>query len=196
MDPHDFWDQKHAEGDRHALSGYDFSSLNRYHALPVPRGKVVTNIGIGTGATEFELLALGNEVQSVDITSRAFTAVAGRGVHCFLPAFIQLADPADLALCHLVVQHNTTLALRRLFTELPLKPGGILSIQIANCEFPTRLTPMDQAYLRDGLLHFYSPEYFMEFLASIPHLEAKLGPSYAFEEEGIDWWIIRCTARQ
>lgn len=100
-------------------------------------GKVVLDVGIGTGCMISRLVSLGLTVDALDISVVALDKVRSTVRHCYLLSDELPVNCYDLSLCHLVTQHVTDQDLiDELGKILPaLKPNGILAIQFADSNY-------------------------------------------------------------
>lgn len=126
-----FWDTKHRTDDRLWLTGTTLDEYRAFYELPPPGGLAVTEIGVGLGVATRQLAQAGAVVTAVDVSPVALACVASWATRALLTLDLPAAPPADLALCHLVLQHVPEGEMARIFRELPLKPGGTFAFQFA-----------------------------------------------------------------
>ena len=101
------WDNNHSMvGDPHNyVTDVSINELCSYHKMAVPTNKKVLYLGVGYGNCVKELKNLNNIVYGVDISH-----VALNNVKSFCTTYhtkdLNLIEPVDLAIAHLVFQHN------------------------------------------------------------------------------------------
>jgi len=148
----EFWRSCHEQQDQEWLTGSALDNYLDLYDLPRPVGLDVTEIGVGLG-TATRALALKNRVTAVDIVPEALVDLPCPGL---LVDLLDLAPPADLAICHLVFQHCTPHEVARLM-RVPLKRDGVFAFQFAwvGNWVKNRMTSRD---LSEGRLVWHTPD--------------------------------------
>ena len=155
----DKWNVNHRRvGDaKNFVTNTRLSEICGYHSIEIPVSKRVMDIGVGDGAAIRDLAGLKNETVAVDVSSEALEKVRLNAYALYLTHRIHTIPPVDLAICHLVMQHNGEAEVLRIIEDVPLRPDGVFSFQFATLD-PDR-TVLPKQILEDinkGMLFFYS----------------------------------------
>lgn len=189
----EFWRACHARQDIEWLTGTNLDSYLRWYELEPPVGLDVTEIGIGLGMATRQLSER-NRVTAVDIAPEALSGLPCSGL---LLGALPDAPPADLAICHLVLQHCTLEDAARIM-GVPLKPGGVFAFQFAYTNpfksgdaFTSKFTRADVAA---GRLFWHRPAEIYE-----PMHAAGLVPfwlktvKHVWRGDEITWGLVKAT---
>jgi len=101
------------------------------HKLQIPENKIILEIGIGLGVMTKELCSTNNQVIACDISQDAFIKVKPFVKSTYETINLKYIEPVDLAICHLVFQHNDDTEIERIINDVNLKEGGVFSVQFA-----------------------------------------------------------------
>lgn len=152
------WEDR-ANGHPEYISDTDLEGILAAHALDTPKNKDVLIIGVGWGKAIKELVAHNNRVYAVDVSERLLNAATEMGAkQVFLSSDMSKAPPVDLAIAHLVLQHNTEDEIFRLINEVNLKPNGFASYQYSSLSRGCALTNEMIKILNDGEQYFCSKD--------------------------------------
>lgn len=143
----DWWDIAHKTDHAYWLSGTPGEEVWKRLGVRdrLKPGLRVLNIGVGLGRDTRELVALGCNVSVLDISETALERVKDVAAGWIDPA--QLPDNTfDLALSHLVAQHQADLTLQEQIENVlrSLKPGCMFAIQYAAHAHTSHLQGRDQ----------------------------------------------------
>jgi len=133
----EYWARQHETQNVEMLADYSFKQIQNYLDLIdyTKNGIRILDIGIGTGKETIQMAKLGMEVYGLDITMKAYWTVMDVVKDFWLFEDIEQLpmDTFDLAICHLVAQHNTDENLKRLmtYTIKSLKRDAVFAIQYA-----------------------------------------------------------------
>jgi len=128
---HEFWDEKHREGNSYWLTKSNPERVLTWHQITAPAGKRVLEIGIGTGLLVGLMHKKGNEVVACDISPVALERVSNIAETVLVENLADV-DPVDLAICHLVFQHCTDEMMLKIIGDVHLTPSGVFSCQFAH----------------------------------------------------------------
>jgi SAM-dependent methyltransferase len=161
----DFWDSSHSnESTGNYVTDLSLDELCQYHKIDPPEYKCVLDIGVGYGRLVYEL-ANKNAVYAADISTVAIERVRPFCSEVYLSSDINKIPPVDLAISHLVLQHNPEDEVFRIINDVNLKENGIFTFQIATLNLQKSvLSPLILEDLNRGMLHFYSPAKISEII--------------------------------
>ena len=133
MDIHELkkeqWDKNY--DNNHYVTDEPVSNVFRYHRLDIPSNKSVLYVGVGY--TNFiKELSQNNSVIGVDVSEKALQAVEPYCESIYFSKDLSNAEPVDLAVCNLVLQHNHEYEVRRIINDVNLKDDGVFSFQFAS----------------------------------------------------------------
>jgi hypothetical protein len=154
----DFWENKHRLEDAYWLTGSGVDSYSFYHNInwgPL-KGKKILEIGVGTGnflnqCNDFLLYAS-------DISTTALNRINHLVISSYLSKDINKCPEVDLAICHLVFQHNNISEVERIINEVNLTTTGIFSFQYAECTDFTLAKEKDPNMVLNETHFFHSYE--------------------------------------
>lgn len=189
------WDANH-EKDRSDYSSYvtdlTMQELCQYHDMAPPTGKTITYIGVGHGGFCKVLQEFGNTVYGVDISSVALLRAEPYCKQTILSQDLSLLPPCDLAIAHLVIQHNPEAEVFRLIQDINLAPDGEFSFQFAYLTEQSKLSPLLVGDLNINMLHFYSIEKMKSIIAnSNKRLVYMSAPFWFGDPFNFEWTIMR-----
>jgi hypothetical protein len=153
------WDQHHKDNHRNYVTGSDIASIDTFHKLPtLSPGQTFLDIGVGFGVGVKHYKDLGCKTIGVDVSQGALNNCKEFCDHTYLSKDLKKCEPADLALCHLVVQHNHVDEVTRIINDTQLKEEGVLSIQFASLNIEKSVNRLSKdiiSRLNESLLYFY-----------------------------------------
>jgi len=130
----DFWENKHRLEDSYWLTGSGVDTYSFYHNINWEffKGKKILEIGIGTGKF---LNQCNNNflLYASDISTIALNKINHLVINSYLSKNIKQCPEVDLAICHLVFQHNNISEVERIINDVNLTTTGIFSFQYAEC---------------------------------------------------------------
>jgi hypothetical protein len=189
------WDTNHSRvGDPHNyVTDISINELCSYHKITTPTSKKVLYIGVGYGNCVKELKQLGNTVYGVDISH-----VALDNVKPFCTTYhtkdLNLIEPVDLALAHLVFQHNSEEEIFRIINSVNLTDDGVFSFQIATLNVDKSiLSKIIMEDLNKSMLFFYSKDKIKEIISQTNKeiINDDIEPIWFDEPFNFEWNIIK-----
>lgn len=189
------WDNNHSRiGDQHNyVTDISIHELCSYHKMMIPKNKKVLYIGVGYGNCVKELVRLDNIVYGVDISY-----VALNNVKPFCATYhtkdLNLIEPVDLAIAHLVFQHNYEEEIFRIINSVNLTDDGIFSFQIATLNVnKSKLSNIIMEDLNKSMLFFYSKDKIKEIITQTNKqiVEDDIEPIWFDEPFNFEWNIIK-----
>lgn len=129
------WAMRHKTDDIKSLSGNPAQFIFDWYGIERPSGKVFLDIGIGQAQVYNELIR-DNKMVCVDICQEALARTPKATTH-LTPDMVSIPDGSvDIAIMHLVAQHNNDETLAFMCKEVyrALAPGGVFYFQFAESE--------------------------------------------------------------
>jgi SAM-dependent methyltransferase len=197
MDKQVFWNTQHAADNDYWLTRSDPESVIHRHGvwdIVNSSPNVIFDVGVGDGRMSRYLAAKGQKVIGIDISP---VALGKLSCQTYTPTSLsEYAGPgADLAICHLVIQHCSDKEVIALLTPIVrvLHSQGILSVQFACWPDPDKKFapyPHNEQMIEAGLLNPRSPERMAQLVAECRGTIRKLkGPEEFPHEGGLRWYI-------
>jgi SAM-dependent methyltransferase len=190
-----FWDTGHADAGNpnNYVTDLSMQEFCRYHNVSTPEHQSITDIGIGYGQLVYELSMNHNTVYAVDISSVALERIKPYCAKTYLSQELSQVPPVDLAISHLVFQHNPEDEIFRIINEVNLKSGGGFTFQIATLNVQKSiLQPVIMEDLNKGMLHFYSPAKIAEIIqATNKQLIYVSDPIWHDAPYSFEWYIMK-----
>lgn len=191
-----FWDGNHSRiGDpENYVTNLGLQELCSRYKLDIPKNLDILDIGVGDGQLTKEC-SIDNRVYSVDISSIALEKVKNYAESVYLTNFISSIPPVDLAVAHLVFQHNPENEVHRIIKSVNLKVNGIFCFQLATLN-PNKpqLSPIILNDLNEGMLHFYSKQKMMGIVSKTnKRIIDIIGPIEFDFPFNFDWYLFKVT---
>lgn len=196
----DQWNAHHALNYKNPEDNYvtrsSFDEINSYHKLPsISKDHTVLDIGVGHGALVKYFKTLGCTTIGCDISDVALEQVAPYCDKTILSKNIADCPPVDLAIAHLVFQHNFKNEVQRIINEVPLKDNGIFSFQIASLNPIKGRNQISELIINDinkSMLYFYSLDNIKSIVESTNKEIVNISEAIWFESPFLfDWYIIK-----
>lgn len=189
----DFWETNHGRTEDNYVTNLSLSNFCHLYGIPLFTNLHVLDIGVGDGQFCKECIYSGNMVTSIDICQAALDKVKDFANNTFFTTDIKKSLPADIAVAHLVFQHNPEDEIHRIIQDVNLKDSGIFYFQIATLDpnKPT-LSPLILRDLNRGMLHFYSKEKMLEIVSKTnKEVIETLGPIGFADPYNFDWYLFK-----
>jgi len=130
-----WWDGHHTTNDKQYLTGTTLAQYTEIFEVSelVEKGKRFLEIGVGKGFAIRDLVALGKEVEALDISQVALDKVSKIAKTHITPTTLP-SNSFDVIIMHLVAQHVNTATLTKLLKHAirSLNYGGVLLLQTAD----------------------------------------------------------------
>ena len=139
-----------------------FGELDPYHNFGTVfdshliTNKTILDIGVGRGRLLEHFKGLGNRTIGCDVSEVAINLASENCDEVYLSENLSSIEPVDLAVCHLVMQHNHEAEVFRILNEVQLKTDGILTFQFASLvpEEP-QLSPLTIEGINKSMLYLW-----------------------------------------
>ncbi len=186
------WEDR-AKGYPDYITNTDLNSIVGAHNIAVPIKKDILVIGVGWGQAVKELVNIGNVVYVTDVSKTLIDIAKDYGAKDgVLSNDISKLPPVDLALCHLVLQHNIEEEIFRLINDVNLKETGIGSYQYSTLENDCVLTKQMIKDFNNGEQFFYSVERMDKIIAKTNKKKiASVAPVKYRTIYSFDWNFLR-----
>jgi len=189
-----FWNAGHSRvGDSgNYVTDLSVDELCKWHNLQPPVGKIILDIGVGYGGLATEL-SKNNCVYGADISDLALSRIESICSGTFWTQGIRNIPPVDLAIAHLVFQHNPENEVSRIINDVNLKDDGIFSFQIATLNLQkSELSQLVANDINNGMLFFYSVDKIIEIVdCSNKSIVDVYGPHWHGPPFSFEWHIIK-----
>jgi SAM-dependent methyltransferase len=150
-----FWDAKHQESSNFWLTGSDLEEIKRWHSISdsLLREKDVLEIGVGLGNCTAELSQIAKNLYASDISEVALTKINHLVKKTINTKQLKSLPSVDVAIAHLVFQHNTNEEICRIINDVNLKRDtGIFFFQFA--EYPNPISDPINSFIEQKN-HFF-----------------------------------------
>jgi len=188
-----FWEINHGLAKDNYVTNLSLSAFCRRYDIRSFTNLHVLDIGVGDGLFSKECANSGNTVTAVDICQAALDKVKNFAKSSYLTAEIKNVLPADIAVAHLVFQHNPEDEVYRIIQDVKLKDTGIFCFQIAALN-PNKST-LSSLVIRDlnlGMLHFYSKDKMLEIISKTnKEVTDIIGPIEFSDPYNFDWYLFK-----
>jgi SAM-dependent methyltransferase len=167
-------------------------SIFNYHELEIPKNKLILDIGVGQGDF-IKILSQNNTLIGADVSENALKTVKPYCKKTYFSKNLNKIEKVDLAICHLVLQHNHEYEVARNINDVNLKNDGIFSFQFAalNLDKPT-LSRKAINNINKSMYYFYSPEKMESIVNSTNKKIIKMiGPIWFGDPFDFDWYIFQ-----
>jgi SAM-dependent methyltransferase len=164
------------------------------HKLTKPKGQDVLIIGVGKSTAIRELVSAGNVVYAVDVSQKLLSIARTAGAkRIALSNDLSTLPRVDIAIAHLVLQHNIDDEVFRLINDVKLKDGGIGSYQYTTLTNDCVLTKNMVKNLNAGEQFFRSTDRMNSIVARTDKQEVVKVRTIRFRDEtfSFDWNFIR-----
>ena len=176
-----------------------FGELDPYHNFGtifnsyLVTNKTVLDIGVGRGRLLEHFKGLGNRTIGCDISEVAINLVRENCDEVHLCENLSSIEPVDLAVCHLVVQHNHEAEVFRILNEVQLKAEGILTLQFASLVAnKPNLSALTIEGINKSMLYFYSMAKMRSLIEQInKEISGEAGPWWFGEPFNFEWYTLR-----
>lgn len=154
--------------------------------------KTVLVVGVGRGGAIKSLVERGKTVYATDISSK----LVDLGLKCgatkaVLSPDMKTLPPVDLALCHLVLQHNMEQEVQRLINDANLNKDGFGSYQYSTLAPDSKMTDVMIYDFNDGELNVHSIQRMKNIVARTNKQWIKNIPSTKWRDKMFSWdWNI------
>jgi hypothetical protein len=185
------WDERAVSLDR--VTDTPLSVTLHYHKLDLSNVKTVLVVGVGRGSVIKSLVQEGKTVYGTDISNNLVKLALESGARdAIISIRMKKLPPVDLALCHLVLQHNVEPEVERLINDANLNPNGLGSYQYSTLANDTTLTSMMVKEFNEGELNVYSIERMKNIVNRTNKRWIKNTPSVKWRDEFYwDWNIVQ-----
>jgi SAM-dependent methyltransferase len=190
------WDYNHGQvgSPVHFVTGTNFEEVMQHHHLPMPTNKLVLDIGIGTGQAIRRLKENKNRVIACDVSKVALDHSSEWWDESCLTQDLNKLEPVDLAVCHLVMQHNHEEEVVRIINDVNLKEGGVFSFQFS-CLHPEKSNNLSKLIIDDinrGMLFFYSSDKMEQMVGRTNKTTYDLiGPTWFDDPFLFEWYVMK-----
>lgn len=167
-------------------------SIFKFHELDIPEYKLILDIGVGQGDF-IKTLSQYNALIGVDVSENALKIVEPYCKKTYLSKNLNQIEKVDLAICHLVFQHNHEYEVLRIINDVNLKDDGVFSFQFAalNLDKPT-LSRKVINNINKSMYYFYSSEKMKSIIDNTNKKILKIiGPIWFGEPFEFDWYIFQ-----
>ncbi len=187
------WEDR-ATSQRDFITDTPASDILGKHKLSKPSGKDVLLISVGRGTSVKDFVSLGNTVYVVDISPTLVKEAVEYGAEkAVLTEMLSTLPPVDIAIAHLVLQHNHEDEVIRLINDTNIKDDGIGSFQYCSLRKDSVLTQTMITDINSGELNFIGRDR-MENIVSRTNktlIENIQGPSWDTDMFSFDWNFLR-----
>ena len=191
------WNQRSVSLDR--VTDTSLEDILAHHSLELTDSiETVLVLGVGRGAAIRSLVERGKTVYSTDISGRLVKVGLEFGASkSVLSSEINSLPPVDLALCHLVLQHNIEPEVERLINDVNLTSNGIGSYQYSTLAPDSQMTKVMIYDFNEGELNVYSTERMGKIVSRTNKKLIENIPSLKWREElfSWDWNVLRFANR-
>ena len=175
------------------------SSINEifgYHQLEIPTNKLVLDIGVGRGDF-IKNLSKYNTMIGVDVSQDALEVVKPFCKDTCLSEKLNELEGVDLAMCHLVMQHNHEYEVTRIINDVNINHDGIFSFQFASLNpNKTILSELIMNDVNNSMLYFYSQKKMESIVGNTnKKLINVIGPIWFAAPYNFEWFIFRVINR-
>lgn len=192
----DQWEER-ALSEREFITDTSAQEILDKHLLPEIKNQSVLLISVGRGASVKGFVDMGNTVYAVDISPTLVKEANEEfgATKAVLTEKLSTLPPVDLAIAHLVLQHNHEDEIIRLINETNLKKNGVGSFQYSSLRKNSVLTPTMIEDINSGELNVYSPERMKRMVERTDKtfLENIKGNSWDNDMFSFDWNYVRFT---
>jgi D-arabinose 1-dehydrogenase-like Zn-dependent alcohol dehydrogenase len=184
------WDQRSVSLDR--VTDTSLDEVLGYHSLKLSNINTVLVIGVGRGAAIKSLVERGKTVYATDISRKLVEVGMNFGAtKAVLSPQMNTLPPVDLALCHLVVQHNVEPEVERLINDVNLNANGFGSYQYSTLAADSKMTPVMVYDFNDGELNVHSIERMKAIVSRTNKMWVQNIPSKKWRDKTFSWdWNI------
>jgi len=191
MDKTLFWEINHSNCDDYWLTGSSLTEVLNYHQLSNVSNMKVLEIGIGFGSMTEQLHLANNEVFACDISTEAL-----KKVETFAKTYttdkLDLIEPVDLAISHLVFQHCDDNEIERIINSVQLKENGIFSFQFAWIRKDEPPNSTVQQFINNGTHHFRDLDTIKKMVEKSNKQICFISePIHFYQSENFSWYIVK-----
>lgn len=191
MDKTVFWEKNHSNCDKYWLTGSTLSRVMNYHALSNITNLKVLEIGIGVGTMTEQLHLANNEVFACDISTEALKKVE-TFAKVYTTEQLELIEPVDLAICHLVFQHCDDNEIERIIKSVNLKEKGIFSFQFAWIRENDPPNSKVQEFINNKTHYFRSLDTIKQMVEKSNKQICSISkPMHFYQPENFSWYIVK-----
>lgn len=191
MDKTLFWEINHSNCDNYWLTGSNLSDVLNYHSLTNVSNIKVLEIGIGFGTMTEQLHLANNEVFACDISTEALKKVE-TFAKIYTTEQLDLIEPVDLAISHLVFQHCDDDEIERIIKSVNLKENGIFSFQFAWIRKDDPPNSKVQEYIDNKTHHFRDLETVKQMVEKSNKRICFISePMHFYQPENFSWYIVK-----
>lgn len=184
------WNERSVSNNR--VTDTTLEEALKHHSLDLANIKTVLVVGVGRGAAIKSLVERGKTVYATDISSK----LVARGLEfgatkAALSTQMNTLPPVDLALAHLVLQHNVEPEVQRLINDVQLTPNGFGSYQYSTLAPDSKMTKVMIFDFNDGELNVHSIERMKKIVSRTNKQWIKNIPSTKWRNHMFSWdWNI------
>lgn len=169
-----------------------FTHIFKYHQMEIPSDKLILDIGVGQGDF-IKILSQNNTMIGADVSENALKVVEPFCKETYFSKNLNKIERVDLAICHLVIQHNHEYEVARIINDINLKDDGVFSFQFASLNIyksvPTRVLMSE---INNSMLYFYSLEKMKSIVDSTNKRVVKtIGPIWFGGKYNFEWFIFQ-----
>jgi SAM-dependent methyltransferase len=194
-DKKSYWDDHHTDvgNVNNYVTETPLKSILEQHSVRIPSNKRVMDIGVGYGRLLYDLKSHNNTVIGVDISQKAIDNIKQFTTEAYLSGDLNKIEPVDIAICHLVMQHNHQYEVARIINDTNLTEDGFMTIQFASLNLEKSvLSKVIANDLNKAMMYFYSKEKMRQIVETTSKkIFAELGPVWFDKPYSFDWNFIK-----
>ena len=184
------WDKNYIS--KSFVTNSPLEAIFRYHQLEVPTNKLILDIGVGQGDF-IKNLSQYNTMIGADVSENALNVVKSYCKNIYFSEKLDEIESVDLAICHLVMQHNHEYEVARIIDDVNIKDDGMFSFQFASLNvdkvYPTRLIMNE---INNSMLYFYSLKKMTSIIDSTnKKIVNTIGPIWFGDPYNFEWFIFQ-----
>lgn len=194
----EFWNSKHSKGDRYFLTDSPASAAINEVCLDEAdlTGKVVLNIGVGTGRCTKDMSNYCKYIDVMDISTVGLEKVKQFSRSQFTPESFCITNCYDYVISHLVLQHMLPVQILEQFIKVftSLKRGGVFAFQFLQWNKKDNDLCVTHVDMENALSLGYTIDYITNMIACSGGIVLKEFPkTYGSSKYDCVWNVIHAT---